>query len=77
MHSKQPLIPNACTSFHFCIIMNCHMVYVMVSARRGRCRFIRKICETEVILTNNERLLISRRRLSEIELMQSEGALIV
>ena len=45
-------------------------------------RFIRKICETEAILTNDERLLVSRRRLSEIrekymELMQSEGALIV
>ncbi len=45
-------------------------------------RFIQKICDTDVILTNGERLAISRRRLTEIkgkymELMQNEGALMV
>jgi two-component system, LytTR family, response regulator LytT len=45
-------------------------------------RFIRKICENDVILTNGEQLAVSRRRLTEIrekymELMQSEGALVL
>ncbi len=45
-------------------------------------RFIRKICESDVILTNDEHLAVSRRRLTEIrekymELMQSEGALML
>ncbi len=45
-------------------------------------RFIRKICETDVILTNDARLPVSRRRLTDIreeymELMQGEGALLL
>lgn len=45
-------------------------------------RFIRKICETDVILTTDERLPVSRRRLTDIreeymELMQGEGALLL
>lgn len=45
-------------------------------------RFIRKICDMDVILTTEERLPVSRRRLTEIresymELMQSEGALML
>lgn len=45
-------------------------------------RFIRKICETDVILTTEQRLPVSRRRLSDIreeymELMQGEGALLL
>lgn len=45
-------------------------------------RFIRKICDTDVILSTEERLPVSRRRLTEIregylELMQGEGALML
>ena len=45
-------------------------------------RFIRKISDNEVSLTNGEALAVSRRRLGEIreaymELMQNEGALVL
>lgn len=45
-------------------------------------RFIRKICEADVILSSDARLPVSRRRLTDIreeymELMQAEGALLL